>query len=150
MYKGSLEGHGGWVTAIATSSENPDMILTSSRGASLLATFCLSCVSFLPALFLAFLGLSTFDCYNFCGFVFFFSLIWFLPASCLCLFSFSFSSSLFFFFLLFHFLVKVSNGKVQLDFFKSGPGGGWIDGYVGKRKNSDSKMIRHPTKSLSS
>jgi hypothetical protein len=35
VYKGSLEGHGGWVTAIATSSENPDMILTASRGASL-------------------------------------------------------------------------------------------------------------------
>jgi hypothetical protein len=34
VYKGSLEGHGGWVTAIATSSENPDMILTASRGAS--------------------------------------------------------------------------------------------------------------------
>jgi hypothetical protein len=33
VYKGSLEGHGGWVTAIATSSENPDMILTASRGA---------------------------------------------------------------------------------------------------------------------
>lgn len=35
VYKGSLEGHGGWVTAIATSSENPDMILTASRGASM-------------------------------------------------------------------------------------------------------------------
>lgn len=31
-FKGSLAGHSGWVTAIATSSENPDMILTSSRG----------------------------------------------------------------------------------------------------------------------
>lgn len=31
-YKGSLTGHTGWVTAIATSSENPDMILTASRG----------------------------------------------------------------------------------------------------------------------
>lgn len=31
-YKGSLAGHTGDVTAIATSSENPDMILTSSRG----------------------------------------------------------------------------------------------------------------------
>jgi hypothetical protein len=31
-YLGSLEGHKGWVTAIATSSENPDMILTASRG----------------------------------------------------------------------------------------------------------------------
>lgn len=31
VYKGSLEGHKGWVTAIATSTENPDMILTASR-----------------------------------------------------------------------------------------------------------------------
>lgn len=31
-FKGSLAGHAGWVTAIATSSENPDMILTASRG----------------------------------------------------------------------------------------------------------------------
>ena len=28
----SLSGHKGWVTAIATSPENPDMILTASRG----------------------------------------------------------------------------------------------------------------------
>lgn len=27
-----MAGHKGWVTAIATSSENPDMILTASRG----------------------------------------------------------------------------------------------------------------------
>jgi len=32
IFKGSLEGHKGWVTAIATSSENPDMLLTASRG----------------------------------------------------------------------------------------------------------------------
>ena len=31
-FLGSMEGHKGWVTAIATSSENPDMILTASRG----------------------------------------------------------------------------------------------------------------------
>lgn len=31
-YLGSMAGHKGWVTAIATSSENPDMILTASRG----------------------------------------------------------------------------------------------------------------------
>jgi hypothetical protein len=31
-FKGSLAAHAGWVTAIATSSENPDMILTASRG----------------------------------------------------------------------------------------------------------------------
>ncbi|KAH9935512.1 WD40-repeat-containing domain protein [Fomitopsis serialis] len=30
-YLGSMPGHKGWVTAIATSSENPDMILTASR-----------------------------------------------------------------------------------------------------------------------
>jgi hypothetical protein len=31
-FLGSLAGHKGWITAIATSSENPDMILTASRG----------------------------------------------------------------------------------------------------------------------
>ncbi|KAF8335837.1 guanine nucleotide binding protein beta subunit [Cantharellus anzutake] len=30
-FLGSLEGHGGWVTAIAASSENPDILLTASR-----------------------------------------------------------------------------------------------------------------------
>lgn len=30
-YKGSLTGHKGWVTAIATSQENPDLLLTASR-----------------------------------------------------------------------------------------------------------------------
>lgn len=29
--RGTLEGHGGWITAIATTAENPDMILTASR-----------------------------------------------------------------------------------------------------------------------
>lgn len=33
-FKGTLAGHSNWITAIATSSENPDMILTASRGAS--------------------------------------------------------------------------------------------------------------------
>lgn len=32
VFKGTLSGHKGWVTAIATSSENPDMLLTASRG----------------------------------------------------------------------------------------------------------------------
>jgi guanine nucleotide-binding protein subunit beta-2-like 1 protein len=31
-FLGSLTGHAGWVTAIATSSETPDVILTASRG----------------------------------------------------------------------------------------------------------------------
>jgi guanine nucleotide-binding protein subunit beta-2-like 1 protein len=31
-FKGSLAGHSNWITAVATSSENPDMILTASRG----------------------------------------------------------------------------------------------------------------------
>jgi hypothetical protein len=31
-FLGSLTGHSGWVTAIATSSETPDFILTASRG----------------------------------------------------------------------------------------------------------------------
>jgi guanine nucleotide-binding protein subunit beta-2-like 1 protein len=29
--RGTLVGHSGWVTAIATTAENPDMILSSSR-----------------------------------------------------------------------------------------------------------------------
>merc|ERR1712226_797426 len=29
--KGTLKGHNGWVTAIATTNENPDMILSASR-----------------------------------------------------------------------------------------------------------------------
>ncbi|ODN77020.1 guanine nucleotide-binding protein subunit beta-like protein [Cryptococcus amylolentus CBS 6039] len=36
-FKGTLEGHSGWITAIATSSENPDMILTSSRDKTVIA-----------------------------------------------------------------------------------------------------------------
>jgi len=34
--KGDLKGHGGWVTAIATSMEQPDMILTASRDKSII------------------------------------------------------------------------------------------------------------------
>ena len=30
-YRGQLEGHNGWITAIATTAENPNMILTASR-----------------------------------------------------------------------------------------------------------------------
>ena len=41
-YLGSMAGHKGWVTAIATSSENPDMILTASRG-MFVSRFPLSC-----------------------------------------------------------------------------------------------------------
>lgn len=40
-YLGSLQGHKGWITAIATSSENPDMILTASRG-RFSPSFCLT------------------------------------------------------------------------------------------------------------
>jgi guanine nucleotide-binding protein subunit beta-2-like 1 protein len=29
--RGTLTGHGGWVTAIATTPEDPNMILSSSR-----------------------------------------------------------------------------------------------------------------------
>lgn len=35
-YKGELKGHNGWVTAIATTPENPDMLLTASRDKSLI------------------------------------------------------------------------------------------------------------------
>jgi len=34
-YRGQLSGHNGWVTAIATTSENPNMILTASRDKSI-------------------------------------------------------------------------------------------------------------------
>ena len=30
-YRGQLEGHNGWVTAVATTAEDPNMILTASR-----------------------------------------------------------------------------------------------------------------------
>ncbi|ORX89673.1 guanine nucleotide-binding protein subunit beta-2-like 1 [Basidiobolus meristosporus CBS 931.73] len=36
ILRGTLEGHTGWVTAIATTSENPDMLLSASRDKSLL------------------------------------------------------------------------------------------------------------------
>ncbi len=31
VLRGELKGHGGWVTSIATTAEDPNMILTSSR-----------------------------------------------------------------------------------------------------------------------
>jgi len=36
VHKGELKGHGGWVTAIATTGEQPDMIITASRDKSLI------------------------------------------------------------------------------------------------------------------
>jgi len=36
FYKGEMEGHSDWVTSIATSAENPDMIITSSRDKTLI------------------------------------------------------------------------------------------------------------------
>ncbi|SRR6266478_6312433 len=41
-FLGSLTGHSGWVTAIATSSETPDVILTASRGNTILCRVCAS------------------------------------------------------------------------------------------------------------
>jgi guanine nucleotide-binding protein subunit beta-2-like 1 protein len=38
-YMGQMAGHKGWVTAVATSAENPDMILTASRGVLALLLF---------------------------------------------------------------------------------------------------------------
>lgn len=35
-YRGSLKGHAGWVTAIATSLDAPDTLLTASRDKSLI------------------------------------------------------------------------------------------------------------------
>merc|ERR1712019_33652 len=36
FYKGEMEGHSDWVTSIATTAENPDMIITSSRDKTLI------------------------------------------------------------------------------------------------------------------
>lgn len=36
VYRGSLSGHKGWVTAIATSAENPDLLVTASRDKTLI------------------------------------------------------------------------------------------------------------------
>jgi guanine nucleotide-binding protein subunit beta-2-like 1 protein len=36
FYKGEMEGHSGWVTSIATTAQNPDMIITSSRDKTLI------------------------------------------------------------------------------------------------------------------
>lgn len=36
VYRGELTGHKGWVTAIATSGENPDLLLTASRDKTLI------------------------------------------------------------------------------------------------------------------
>ena len=33
--RGTLKGHSGWVTQIATTASNPDMILSASRGGPL-------------------------------------------------------------------------------------------------------------------
>jgi len=35
-FRGTLEGHSGWVTSIASTSENPDMIISSSRDRTLI------------------------------------------------------------------------------------------------------------------
>ena len=48
-FLGSLTGHSGWVTAIATSSETPDVILTASRGnvtSPSISIFPLKCLYF--------------------------------------------------------------------------------------------------------
>jgi len=36
VLRGTLDGHGGWVTALATSMEVPDMLLSASRDKSLI------------------------------------------------------------------------------------------------------------------
>ncbi|KAJ1970995.1 cross-pathway control WD-repeat protein cpc2 [Dimargaris xerosporica] len=36
LYRGTLRGHNGWVTAIATTAENPNMLLSASRDKSLI------------------------------------------------------------------------------------------------------------------
>lgn len=33
--RGTLQGHGGWVTQIATTPQYPDMVLSASRGKNL-------------------------------------------------------------------------------------------------------------------
>lgn len=37
--RATLQGHGGWVTQIATTPQYPDMILSASRGAYILLNF---------------------------------------------------------------------------------------------------------------
>ncbi|KAJ3518937.1 hypothetical protein NM208_g14324 [Fusarium decemcellulare] len=36
ILKGTLEGHNGWVTSLATSMENPNMLLSGSRDKTLI------------------------------------------------------------------------------------------------------------------
>jgi guanine nucleotide-binding protein subunit beta-2-like 1 protein len=42
--RGELEGHGGWITAIATTSEDPNMILTASRDKVFLQNLCIETI----------------------------------------------------------------------------------------------------------
>ena len=39
MFKGFMKGHGDWVSCIATSAKNPDMIVSGSRGKKYFAFF---------------------------------------------------------------------------------------------------------------
>ena len=46
--RATLQGHGGWVTQIATTPQYPDMILSASRGAHLF-TFVISLCYFVES-----------------------------------------------------------------------------------------------------
>lgn len=52
--KGQLLGHNGWVTQIATNPKYPDMILSSSRGESVI---CINFDLFRPSLYMLFIKL---------------------------------------------------------------------------------------------
>lgn len=43
--RGTLAGHGGWVTAIATTPENPDIVLSASRDKVSLVFFAIQYIS---------------------------------------------------------------------------------------------------------
>lgn len=43
--RGVLSGHGNWVTAIATTQEDPTLVLTASRDKVNISSICESCVA---------------------------------------------------------------------------------------------------------
>lgn len=50
--RGTLQGHGGWVTQIATTPQYPDMVLSASRGKYCRGTVILVAIYFIDSLYL--------------------------------------------------------------------------------------------------